>query len=217
MTDYYELSLNYWLENYKTIGSQEKYAFLNGNLQIPQYKSYLLETFFHTRENPFSQVLWATRVSRTQHGLFTKMLQHSISEVKHDLLAKNDFLALKGEEKLLTCRPLPSTSLLIAHTYHAASSQSLIPYLAYLFHVEHLPTNLPKGFLDQLLHSGIPSSAITFLKEHMEVDEYHNKIMKSYVESLLCSAESFEEMRYWIDVALVAHFNMILGAMGRPL
>ena len=188
------------------------------DVSLEQYCSYLVETFHHTRENPFSQVLSATKLRRDQHNLFKKYISHALAEVKHDLLALNDFAALGGDIAYVTQNaPLESTQELIDFTYTLANKETPLYYLGYLYHVEMLPTQNGQAYIDMLKNKGLPENSYTFLAEHVEVDIQHNKMMRYYIDKLVNSSQDLEIFIQGMNEGINLHFKMVLGALNNPI
>jgi pyrroloquinoline quinone (PQQ) biosynthesis protein C len=187
------------------------------NLDEDQYRSYLLETFFHTRQNPFSQVICAGHFPRDKHDLFRKFVMHALGEVKHDLLAADDFIAMGGDPKLLNGEPLQATKQIIDYTFKIAHEANPIPYLAYLYHVEHLPTQNGQAYVDQLVSRGVEERAISFLAEHVQVDVVHNKMMAEYIEELVQNEDDYKLFVNSFGPAMEHHFAMIISALSRKI
>jgi pyrroloquinoline quinone (PQQ) biosynthesis protein C len=187
------------------------------DLSEDQYRSYLLETFFHTRENPFSQVLCASNFPRDKHDLFRKFIMHALGEVKHDLLAADDYEQIGGDPSLFKKQPLPATQKLIDFTFEIARQSCPINYIAYLYHVEHLPTQNGQTYVDRLEKNGVPKSAMTFLEEHVHVDVVHNKMMAEYINELVKTESDFNKFVKAFEPAAAHHFGMIQSALMRPI
>ncbi len=215
----YDEIKNKWLGMLqKKVESSDLNMLENPDLSIGSYRSYLLETFFHTRENPFSQVRCASYFPRDQHDLFRKMVRHALSEVKHDLLALNDFAHVGGDPNLaITGKPLAATQALIDYTYQLADDPNPIRYLAYLYHVEHLPTTRGHIYLERLSQAGVPKEAMTFIEEHATVDVSHNKIMMDYITYFCRTSRDLDLFVGEFDRSMDMHFAMIIGAILRPL
>ncbi len=215
----YEHALNHWKSEVSTLLGRPEFNLLQKNeFTLESYRWYLRETFFHTRENPISQLIATRSFSRNQHELLSRYVGHARSEISHDLLALRDFVALGGsEEEIRSGQPLPDTEAMIGYTYACAHADSPLKYLGYLFHVEALPTVQGKDYIQMLLASGVPSHAVSFLQEHAQVDPAHSKLMAYYLENLLRTKEDERVFDLSMRTGMLLHYRMIVGAISRGM
>ncbi len=216
---YFDIILKTWKEQLVAYQQQPHMTPLQKmDVSLGQYRSYLVETFFNTRENPFSQVISATKLGRDQHDLFKKYVSHALAEVKHDLLALSDFFTLGGSmEDVKKLKPLPATQDLINLTYKLAEKNTPLYYLGYLFHVEFMPTQNGKAYIEILKSKGLPPESYTFLQEHVEVDVQHNKMMRLYIDKLVLNDQEMQKFYEGMNAGMDAHFRMVLSAFNRPI
>jgi pyrroloquinoline quinone (PQQ) biosynthesis protein C len=184
-----------------------------GDLQLKHYKSYLRETYFNAGRNPHIQVMAAARFTNEQRNITRKIFQHATSEVSHDLLALNDLKALGHDVSNIPNElPLPDTIALVSFPIYVINYLNPIGYLGYLFHLEFLPTlNGPK-YLEILQGMGIPKEGLTFIEEHAQVDQYHVKLIESYMEELVQTKEDLDFVIYCAQTTCHLHGQMISGA-----
>ncbi|NBQ54826.1 MAG: hypothetical protein EBU49_14765, partial [Proteobacteria bacterium] len=94
----YEKALLFWKSELETLLKRQEFEVLRENrFTLESYRWYLRETYFHTRENPISQLIATRSFSRDQHDLLSKYVGHARSEITHDQLALQDFIAKHPE------------------------------------------------------------------------------------------------------------------------
>jgi len=197
-----EFNKNPWIQRLAT-----------GELQLKHYKSFLRETYFQAGRNPQIQTLSTMRFTNEQRAMTKKAFQHAISEIGHDLLALNDLKVLGHDvTNIPNEMPLPNTIALTAFPLYVIDYINPVGYLGYLFHLEFLPTQNGPKYMEFLKKAGVPEEAMTFLKEHAEVDVYHNKLMESYVDELIKTDEDLETVIYCARTTSVLHGQMIVSA-----
>ena len=215
----YERILTFWKDEMIQMRSKPEFSMMHQNsFTLESYKYYLRETYYHTRENPISQLIAVRSFSRTQHDILSKYVAHARSEISHDLLALNDYVALGGNrEEVIMGMPLPDTEAMIGYTYYCAYSDTPLKYLGYLFHVEALPTLQGQDYIKLLLNSGVPENAVTFLKEHADVDPSHSKLMAQYIEALVKTEEDELILKHAIKTGMMLHHRMLIAAIKRGM
>ncbi len=206
--------LNHWQkvveQNSKKWGLD---SVLNGNLTLPNYMGYLLETYHETALNPQIQAFSTIFFRNNPRSTIELFYKHAISEIGHDLYAANDLQALGVEEDLIfKSRPLPTTKALIAFVLHQIQFVSPESYLGYLFHLEFLATNQGANWVEVLKSKGVPEDAMSFLLEHAKVDIGHNNFMKKYIEELIQNDTKLDELIYTLEGTVELHAIMILNS-----
>lgn len=187
-----------------------------GELQLKHYKSFLQETYFETQRNPQVQAYATAFFPLDQHRMIKKFYAHATSEVGHDQLALNDLKALGHDiEKTKADRPLPATIGLISLPFFLIQFMNPVAYLGYLFHLEFFPTKKASDYLGGLSQLGVPEEAMSFLRDHAEIDQHHNKMMEEYAEELIRSEEDLEDVKFAIRSACHLHKQMIVSAFER--
>ena len=215
----YDRILNRWKAEVQTLLKRPEFDLLQRNeFTLESYRWYLRETFYHTRENPVSQLIATRSFPRDQHEVLSRYVGHARSEISHDLLALNDYVALGGDSaEILSGQPLPDTEAMISFTYACAYSSTPLKYLGYLFHVEALPTIQGKDYIQMLLQSGVPEAAVTFLQEHSQVDPAHSKLMAHYLEYFLKGSEEERVFDLSMRTGMLLHYRMIVGAIRKGM
>ncbi|NNE41624.1 MAG: hypothetical protein HKN14_11995 [Marinicaulis sp.] len=169
----------------------------SGDLTIPEYRSVLRQIFHHTRENPQLQALATVYFRGRQRDMVRPFLAHASSEIGHDQLALNDFVSLGGDPKHVEYEnPHPATSALLAYGFYQIYNLNPLGYLGYLFFLEFNGTANGEPFMDSLRNIGVPDSAMTFLRDHAEIDIGHNKLMEKYVSHMIHSQEDYDAIAY---------------------
>jgi pyrroloquinoline quinone (PQQ) biosynthesis protein C len=215
----YERVLERWKTEVQILLKRPEFGLLQRNeFTLESYRWYLRETYYHTRENPVSQLIATRSFSRSDHDVLSKYVGHARSEISHDLLALNDFVSLGGNEaEIRSGQPLPDTEALIGYTYSCAYADTPLKYLGYLFHVEALPTIQGKDYIRLLLSSGVPSSAVSFLEEHAQVDPAHSKLMAFYLDRLLLDEKAERIFDLSMRTGMLLHYRMIVAAISKGI
>jgi len=187
-----------------------------GKLTIAHYKSVLREIYHYTKEDPQLQGLAAVYFRGSDRHSVKLFLRHAIAEVGHDLMALEDLKVL-GEpiENVHRENPLPATIALTSFPFYWVTYQNSIGYLGYLYFLEHMPTQHGALYAKTLSAAGVPEGAMGFLKEHMQVDVGHNKLMVQYVEQLIHNRRDVDSVIYSMRVTGELYANMLWSAIQR--
>lgn len=157
-----------------------------GDLNVAHYASLLRQTYHHAKWNPQIQACATLWFKDNPHDVVKKFFQHAISEIGHDLLALNDLKALgQNVSGIEFEEPLPATRALIAFPIFEMQWRSPLVYLGYLYHLEYLPTQSGRSYVEMLTKIGVPKEALTFIEEHSVADIHHNKMMEFYISKLV--------------------------------
>ena len=182
----------------------------SGDMTVAHYKEIMRQIFHHARENPQIQALATVYFRGRQRDMVKTFYRHAISEIGHDQLAMND-LAMLGED--VSClpyeRPLPATSALLSYAFYQIQYHNPIGYLGYLFHLEFMPTQNGRAYMDMFSKIGVPVEAMSFIRDHASVDVGHNKLMEQYVEHLITTPDDLESVVYAATVTAKLYANMI--------
>ena len=184
-----------------------------GDFRIEHYKGFLLETYHHAGMNPQIQAYTTMFLKDNPRNIITLFYKHAISEIGHDLMALND-LAVLGEDKewITKTQPLASTVAYNAYPLFMVQFRNPLAYLGYLFHLEFLPTNSGPEYMNNLAKIGVPDDAMTFVKEHSEIDIGHNRMMETYVRELVKTEEDFEVVCQAVRDSCSLHSRMLFDA-----
>ncbi|MEM8709727.1 MAG: iron-containing redox enzyme family protein [Planctomycetota bacterium] len=164
-----------------------------GECDRDAYAGILSQIFHQTGWNPQLQAMTTMHFRGEERAQVGRFLAHARSEVGHDEMAKSDLIALGYEvSELAESDPLPETAGLIGYAAWSAQWRGPAAYLGYLFFLEFTPTTAGARFADGLSKAGIPDEAMSFLKEHIVVDEGHNRLMEQYLEGLIRTPEEQE-------------------------
>jgi pyrroloquinoline quinone (PQQ) biosynthesis protein C len=167
----------------------------SGQIRLEHYKGFLQETYHQAGTNPQIQAFTTMHFKGNPRDLVKMFYKHAISETGHDLFALEDLANLGvSKEVVINSKPLPITKALSANVLQDIQFKNPICYLGYLFHLEFLPTQNGPKYLQLLSSMGVPENAVTFLKEHAEVDIGHNKLMEIYVRDLITDDKIFEQV-----------------------
>lgn len=187
---------------------------MSGELTIPEYRAMCREVFHHTRENPQLQALATVYFRGRQRDAVRMFYKHAASEIGHDQLALNDFATLGGDASAVPYEnPLPATSALLAYGFYQIYNLSPVGYLGYLFFLEFTPTRSGAGMMDALARIGVPRGAMTFLKDHTEIDVGHNKMMELYVDRLVRSGQDVDRIEYSMRTTGYLYERMLTEAI----
>ena len=182
----------------------------DGNMTLEEYRSYLKQVSYCVRENPQLQALATVYFRGRQRDAIKGFYQHAISEIGHDQLALNDFVDLGGDPALVPYKnPLPATTALTSFAFYQIYNLNPLGYLGYLYFLEFMPTKAGPVIAEQLAAIGIPQSATTFLRDHIEIDQAHNRLMKHYAEMLLKTDADVDAVEYAMKTTAYLYEAMI--------
>ena len=185
----------------------------SGNLTIEEYRSYLRQVYFYVRENPQLQALATAYFRGRQRDLVKGFYQHAISEVGHEQLALNDYVTLGGDDSATPYQnPLPATSALTAFAFYQIYNLNPLGYLGYLFFLEFVPTQSGDAIAEHLVAIGVPETAMTFLRDHIEIDQGHNRLMERYASALLKTEADIDSVEYAMKTTGHLYSQMIGSA-----
>jgi pyrroloquinoline quinone (PQQ) biosynthesis protein C len=157
-----------------------------GRFTVDHYKEYLRQLYFYTRESPQMLSLAASHFRGSDREMVRGFLQHAIEEHGHDQWALADLAALGEDVGNLPYRnPLPATLALHAFTFYQITCRNPVAHIGYVYFLEFLPTSSGKGYLQALERLGVPRAAMSFLSDHVIVDEKHNELMAEYADRLI--------------------------------
>ncbi|MGF1545196.1 MAG: iron-containing redox enzyme family protein [Parvularculaceae bacterium] len=176
-------------------------ALAAGELSVSQYQSVLREIFHQTRENPQLHAMSMIYLRGRQRDFVKRYFAHAGSEVGHDQLALNDIETLGGEVSRIPYEnPLPATSALVAFAYYQLQRGSPLSYLGYVFFLEFMPTHVGEDVARWLHNIGVTPNAMTFLRDHAEIDMAHNRIMEQYVDGLVVTDADYDTVAHAMRV-----------------
>lgn len=189
-------------------------SLLDGEMTPAEYRSILRQIFHHARENPQLQALASVYFRGRQRDMVRPFFVHAASEVGHDQLALNDFATLGGDPTNIPYEnPLPATSALLAFGFYQVYNLNSLGYLGYLFFLEFTPTQSGNEFMDKLRGAGIPDTAMTFIRDHAEIDVGHNKMMEQYVSRLIRDDSDLDCVSYAMKTTGYLYAQMIGAAV----
>jgi len=185
----------------------------SGNLTTEAYRSYLRQTFYYVRENPQLQALATIYFRGRQRDMIKGFYAHASSEIGHEQLALNDFVTLGGDDTYTPYQnPLPATTALTSFAYYQIYNQNPLGYLGYLFFLEFVPTQAGDAISQHLRTAGVPENAMTFLRDHMEIDVSHNRLMEQYAKRLLKTEADLAAVHYAMKTTGYLYAQMINAA-----
>jgi hypothetical protein len=186
-----------------------------GEMTVAEYRSILREVFHHTRENPQMQALATVYFRGRQRDMVRPFYAHAASEIGHDQLALNDFITLGGDGGMVPYQnPLPATTALLAYGFYQIYNLNPLGYLGYLFFLEFTPTQTGAGMMNALGAIGVPDGAMTFLKDHTEIDQGHNRMMARYADALIKSDADIDCVAYAMQTTGYLYAQMMQQAIG---
>jgi pyrroloquinoline quinone (PQQ) biosynthesis protein C len=186
----------------------------DGTMTVGDYRSILRQIYHHTRENPQLQALATVYFRGRQRDLIRSFYAHAASEIGHDQLALNDFATLGGDSRAVPYEnPLPATTALLAYGFYQIYNLSPLGYLGYLFFLEFTPTQSGGSMMAQLAKAGVPQNAMTFLKDHTEIDVGHNRLMEKYVAGLVRTERDLDCVDYAMKTTGYLYSQMLTHAI----
>ena len=109
--------------------------------------------------------------------------------------------------------PLPTTIALTAFPFYQIQYHNPIGYLGYLYFLEFMPTQAGTSYARALSAAGVPESAMSFIREHMTVDQAHNRLMDEYIVRLVRTENDLSAVAYAMRVTGHLYAEMLYGAM----
>ncbi|MEO1252732.1 MAG: iron-containing redox enzyme family protein [Pseudomonadota bacterium] len=189
-------------------------AVLGGDMTVAQYRSIMRQVFHHTRENPQLQALATVYFRGRDRDMVRPFFKHAASEIGHDQLALNDFTTLGGDPTTVPYEnPLPATTALLAYGFYQIYNLNPLGYLGYLFFLEFTPVQTGEGMMARLRDLGVPDNAMTFLRDHTEIDVGHTKLMEKYAATLIKDDRDVDCVAYAIKTTGHLYAEMMSSAM----
>ena len=186
----------------------------SGSVSAAEYRSFMKQIYYVVRENPQLQAVSTAYFRGHQRSVVRQFYQHAVSEVDHDQLALNDFETMGGDGKAIPyLNPLPCASAMTGFAYYQIYNLNPVGYLGYLFFLEFLPTQAGGVLSEVLLGAGIPANAMTFIRDHIEIDEAHNRLMKVYAERLLQSESDLASAQYAVMTTGYLYEQLLAAAI----
>lgn len=181
-----------------------------GRLTTDEYRSFMKQTYYYVRENPQLQALATVYFRGRQRDMIKHFYQHATSEIGHEQLALNDYTTLGGDPTDVPYKnPLPATTALTSFAFHQIYNGDTLGYLGYLYFLEFLPTISGGAISGQLLTAGIPEGALTFLRDHIEIDQSHNRLMERYANSMVRTDADADCIEYAMKTTSYLYSKMI--------
>ena len=185
-----------------------------GLLTIDEYKSFLTQVYFYAREDPQLQALATVYFRGRQRDLVKTFYSHASSEIGHEQLALNDLATLGADTAMTPYRnPLPATTALTAFAFHQIYNGNPLGYLGYLYFLEFVPTQAGPAIAQSILGAGVPEGTTTFLRDHIEIDVAHNRLMTRYADTLLKSEADLGAVVYAMKTTGYLYAAMIGEAL----
>ncbi len=187
----------------------------DGKTTLNEYRSFLRQVYYYVRENPQLQALATVYFRGRQRDLVRNFYQHAASETGHEQLALNDFATLGGDPANVPYEnPLPATTALTSFAFYQIYNLNPIGYLGYLYFLEFVPTSFAGEVMaSNLLKMGADENSMTFLRDHMEIDQGHNRLMKSYIEQLIVTDEELDTITYAMETTGFLYAQMMQCAI----
>ncbi len=187
----------------------------SGNLTVDEYRSILKQVYYYVRENPQLQALATVYFRGRQRDLVKAFYQHATSEIGHEQLALNDLATLGGGNAadIPYKNPLPATSALTAHAFYQIYNLNPLGYIGYLFFLEFVPTQAGPAITEQFRAIGVKDNAMTFLRDHIEIDQAHNRLLAQYAERLLQEPSDLDSVEYAMKTTCYLYEQMLSSAI----
>jgi hypothetical protein len=186
------------------------------DITVAHYMSFLQEVYCYTRENPQLQAYATAYFRGPERKLVKAFLRHAASEIGHDQLALDDIKALGGDISDIPRRkPLPATAAMNAYSDWTIIFRGAPSYLGWLYFLEHMPTTAGGGLIEAIEKCGVPRSAMTFISDHVSIDQAHVRLMDDYVSTLLQTERELDEVIYAMRVTSTLYGQMVASAFER--
>ncbi len=186
----------------------------DGNMTVAEYRSIMKQVYYYVRENPQLQALATVYFRGRDRAMVKPFLQHAISEIDHDQLALNDFVTLGGDASDVPYKnPLPETAGLTAYAFYQINNLNPLGYIGYLFFLEFFPTQAGGLVTEKLNEIGVKENALTFLRDHIEIDQAHNRLMVRYADLLIKDEADLDCVEYSIKTTAKLYEQMLTAAI----
>jgi pyrroloquinoline quinone (PQQ) biosynthesis protein C len=175
------------------------------------YAIYLIETYHYTRHNTRHQALVATRPDAIDIRYMKFCLRHAEEEAGHELMALHDLnnlgFATQTEKDLPPA--LIATQNLTASLYFTAANGNPLARLGYSYWAEQ-----SYSFIQPLLSMissglGVPDKAMTFFREHSDIDETHARVVVETIERFAKTEADWEAIENCMVNSLVLTARML--------
>lgn len=179
-----------------------------------EYSMMMRQVFHYTRENPQMQTLATVYFRGRERDMVLPFFKHAASEVGHEQLALNDHAALGGDPSDAPYEnPLPATSALLSWGFYQIYNLNPRGHLGYVYFLEKLPVQTGGMLMEHLRACGIPDNAMTFLRDHAEVDVGHVKLMEKYVTALIRDERDLDTVEYSMRAVAYYYHTMLSQAI----
>ncbi len=189
---------------------------ISGEIDALHYQWLMRQIFHHARENPQIQALATVYFRGTQRDMVKPFFQHATSEIGHDKLALNDLEAMGVDTSgIPNERPLPATTALVAYPFYQICQRNPVGYIGYLVFLEYLPTSMGTEYMTAFIKAGVPEKAMSFLTDHVTIDQYHIKQIARYIDELLQDEEDIQSAIHALRVTGGLYGQMVEQAFER--
>lgn len=186
----------------------------SGNLSRAHYMAFLAEEYHNTTENPRIMALFVAHLDSGAHKAAGMLLRHAAQEMGHNDMALADLKILGGnDEGVRASRPLPATEALAAFISFEIQRRDPKAFLGYLYHMESLSLRLAGNAGDIFSRMQIPETALSFLREHAELDPGHMKLNRDYLEAFILDDSDLESVLYGMKGSCLLHGLMFQGIL----
>jgi pyrroloquinoline quinone (PQQ) biosynthesis protein C len=161
------------------------------------YKEYLRYAFHYVRETSSFTPLAARRMDPKHLKVRKWLLEHSSEEMGHELMALRDLERLGEDKEEIKSSAIPVGVTSWTSFFHYKVSMAN-PFCAFgvLYFLEGMAQELAPKVLIPIIKN-LPDSekkAITFFKEHGELDQEHMKEQEALIFSMKLTAEEEDAM-----------------------
>lgn len=185
-----------------------------GSMTALQYRAILREQYHQVREHPQFHTALTTKFAGKKRNYVKAFFDHASAEYGHEQLALNDYVTLGGDASFVPYEnPLPATSALLAFGHYQINQLNPVGYLGYVFFLEFIPTSTGGSLIDMLKKIGVGENAMSFIRDHAEVDVHHNRLMERYVDGLITSDADFAAVVYSLQTTGNLYLKMMSDAM----
>jgi hypothetical protein len=158
------------------------------------YALWLCQVAHLTRHTSAHQALVGTRVGEVSIRYAKYCFEHAMEEAGHEQMALADLrrigLPARGIEDLPA--PLPSTELLTAYLYHAATRSHPATRLGFSYWAEKCYPYIEMLARDTQSSLGLADSQMTFFVSHAAIDEKHARSVEQIIEEVCRTQEDWD-------------------------
>jgi pyrroloquinoline quinone (PQQ) biosynthesis protein C len=192
----------------RAIARLEDSAFLkhlrDGQHVRPLYEAYLKEAYHFVRMTSSYTPLGARRLDPSKRAFRQWILHHSAHEMGHEDMALNDLVRLGHKRAdIVASKPLAGTVAWQHFFYFQVTERPAFAAMGVLFFLEGMAAKLSPVVVGKVLPAleGEAKVAITFVREHGDLDVEHSAELRDMLEQYVTEPEDIAMLVETIEQA----------------